>query len=158
MQQQHVDEAEFHARLQDLGLDYIQAHPLSVAPAIFYNGISRFWDLRPPGQAIDEARFDSRSTKVRGLGLVIYYLVLILALAGIWRLRRRREIVLPLVAAFALVAVVFMIIGATRYRAPFEPLLVILACSWLAGPEWLTRRERAVGVPTGEAPPPLPVS
>ena len=31
-----------------------------------------------------------------------------------------------------LVAIVFMIIGATRYRAPFAPILVILACSLLA--------------------------
>jgi 4-amino-4-deoxy-L-arabinose transferase-like glycosyltransferase len=143
MRAEHVDEAEFHSTLRDLGVDYIQAHPFSVFPAMFYNGISRYWDLRPPGQAIDEAKFDGRSTKVRGIGMLMYYPLLILAVVGLWRLRRRREIVLPLLAAVVLVAIVFMIIGATRYRAPFEPVLVILACSLLAPRERLVHGQRS---------------
>lgn len=158
MEAQHVDEAEFHDRLRDLGLDYIGDHPLSLLPAMLYNGVLRFWDLRQPGQAIDEAKFAGRSTKVRALGLAMYYALLIVAIAGLWRLRRRLEIVLPLLTAFALVAVVFMIIGATRYRAPFEPLLVILACSWLAGPEWLAAGPKSSEGESGpERPEPIAV-
>ncbi len=142
MEREQVDEAEFHDRLRDLGTDYILDNPQTVPVAIVRNGILRFWDLRPPSQAIDEVTTQGRSAKVRGIGLLMYYPLLIGALIGTWRLRRRREIVLPVLAAVGLVAIVFMVIGATRYRAPLEPLLVILACSLLAGPQWLNRHER----------------
>ncbi len=141
MERERVDEDEFHDRLRELGTDYILDNPQTVPVAIFRNGILRFWELRPPSQAIDEVTTQGRSTKVRGLGLLMYYPLLICALIGTWRLRRRTDIVVPVLAAVGLVAIVFMIIGATRYRAPLEPLLVILACSLLAGPEFLKRRE-----------------
>ncbi len=142
MEAERVDEAEFHSRLRELGLDYIEEHPESVPNAILRNGVLRFWDLRPPQQAIDEVQFQGRSTKVRGLALAIYYPLLIAAAIGMWRLRHRRKIVLPLLTAFALVAVAFMVIAGTRYRAPLEPVLVILACSLLATPGW-TRAQPA---------------
>lgn len=135
LEAERVGEAEFHSRLRELGLDYIRAHPESVPAAIFHNGVLRFWDLRPPGQAIDEVHTQGRSTKVRGLALAIYYPLLVAALAGLWRLRHRREIVLPLLTVFALSAIAFMVVAGTRYRAPLEPVLVILACSLLARPE-----------------------
>jgi hypothetical protein len=37
--------------------------------------------------------------------------------------------VLPILAAVAAMPVVFTVDGGTRYRAPVEPLLVVIACS-----------------------------
>ena len=127
-----VSDAEFRSRLQNAGLDYIADHPASVPKAFFFNGVTRFWDLRPPNDSLAETEFQSRSRAVRAVGLGVYYLLLPLALVGLWRLRRRREIVVP-VAAMALVAsLAFTVVAATRYRAPLEPLIAVLACSLLA--------------------------
>ena len=52
-----------------------------------------------------------------------------MALTGLWRLRRRLTLLLPILAAVAAMAVVFTVDGGTRYRAPVEPLLVVIACS-----------------------------
>jgi len=50
---------------------------------------------------------------------------------GLWRLRRRRELVLPVLAMALAASVVFTVAAATRYRLPLEPLIVILACAAL---------------------------
>jgi 4-amino-4-deoxy-L-arabinose transferase-like glycosyltransferase len=141
LEREEPDDAELRDRLQELAWDYVKENPESVPAAFFRNGILRFWDLRSPGQALDEVDFQGRSHNVRRAGLAMYYVLLPLAVIGLWRLRRRREIVLPLLAAFALAAVAFTIIAATRYRAPLEPVLAILACSLLAEPWRLGPRE-----------------
>jgi 4-amino-4-deoxy-L-arabinose transferase-like glycosyltransferase len=145
LEREDANDAEFRDRLQELAWDYIKDNPGSVPAALVRNGILRFWDLRPPGQALDEVAFQGRSENVRRAGLAMYYVLLPLALIGLWRLRHRREIVLPLLAAFALAAGAFTIIAATRYRAPLEPVLAILACSLLAEP-W------RLGKPESQAP------
>lgn len=126
-----IDDAEVRSRFQDAAFDYISDHPFSVVEALYWNGIRRFWDLRPPSESLNEVRFQSRSRAVRGLGLAIYYALLPLAVAALWRLRRRREIVLPVIALAVTASLTFIVVAATRYRAPLEPLIVILACSWL---------------------------
>jgi 4-amino-4-deoxy-L-arabinose transferase-like glycosyltransferase len=132
-----VSEAELRSGMQSFALDYIGDHPASVPKAFFWNGIVRFWDLRAPGDAIDEVQFQGRSKTVRGIGLAMYYLLLPLAALALWRLRRRPTVVVPVVALVAGASVVFTVIGGTRYRAPLEPLVVVLAASLLA-----TRRPR----------------
>jgi 4-amino-4-deoxy-L-arabinose transferase-like glycosyltransferase len=124
-----VSEAEVRSELQSFALDYIEDNPSSVPKAFFWNGIVRFWDLRSPGKALDEVHFQGRSRTVRAIGLGMYYLLLPLAALGIWRLRRRRSVVIPVLAVAAAASVTFTVIGGTRYRAPLEPLLVVLAAS-----------------------------
>jgi len=60
----------------------------------------------------------------------MYYAALALALAGLWRTRQRREILMPVAALAIAASLAFTIIAETRYRAPFEPLLVVLAASF----------------------------
>ena len=43
-----VDDGELRSGLQDAALDYIGEHPLSVLEAFYWNGLSRFWDVRRP--------------------------------------------------------------------------------------------------------------
>jgi hypothetical protein len=65
-------------------------------------------------------------------GIAMYYALLVAALVGIWRLRRRRTLVIPLLAMALAASIVFTVASATRYRAPFEPLLAILAVAAFA--------------------------
>ena len=127
-----LDDAELRSELQEAGWEYISDHPDSLAKAFFWNGLSRFWDVRRPAQAIDEAPFEGRVKAVTTVGLAMYYALLPLALLGLWRVHRRLEIVAPTVAMALLASIVFTVASGTRYRAPLEPLIVILACSILA--------------------------
>jgi 4-amino-4-deoxy-L-arabinose transferase-like glycosyltransferase len=121
-------EVELRRRLYDKGLEYIGDHPESVPKAFFWNGITRFWDVRHPGYVLDESEFDGRSRRLTTAGLVMYYVLLPLSVMGLFLVRRRREIVLPIVALALASSVVYTIDSGTRYRAPLEPLIVILAC------------------------------
>lgn len=125
-------EIEFRSRLQQRARSYIREHPGSVPKAFFWNGVVRLWDLRRPSLALDETNFDGRSRTVTGIGLGMYYVLLPLALLGLWRARNRPQLWAPLLAGAAALALVFTIQGGTRYRAPIEPIIVVLACSNLA--------------------------
>jgi peptidoglycan/LPS O-acetylase OafA/YrhL len=70
---------------------------------------------------------------VTNLGLDIYDALLPLALVGLWRARRRRALVLGMVAIALGAAVVFTGDSGTRYRATLEPLIAILACAGILG-------------------------
>ena len=125
-------EAELRSELQSFALDYIGDHPDSVPKAFFWNGVVRFWDARAPGDAVDEVHFQGRSRTVRWIGLGLYYLLVPLAALGLWRLRKRRSLLVPVLALVASASLAFTVIGGTRYRAPLEPLLVVLAASLVA--------------------------
>lgn len=134
-----ASEIEFRSLLQDRARDYIREHPASVPKAFFWNGLSRLWDIRRPARALIETDFDGRSKGVTAVGLGIYYLLLPLALIGLWRVRRRPGLVVPLVAGAAALSVVFTIQAGTRYRAPVEPVIVILAASSLVSASGFSR-------------------
>jgi 4-amino-4-deoxy-L-arabinose transferase-like glycosyltransferase len=138
-------DAEFRSELQQLAFDYIEEHPFSLVEAFYWNGLSRFWDVRRPGRAIDEVPFTGRSEGVAWAGLAMYYVLLPLALLGLWRARRRREVVLPLLVTALAASAVFTVASGTRYRAPLEPAIAVLAVSALA--PLLDRRGRAAGEP-----------
>lgn len=127
-------EADLRSGLQDAAFEYIGDHPFSVAEAFFWNGLSRFWDVRRPGRALDEVPFEGRSEAVTAIGLGIYYVLLIAAIVALWRLRRRREILIPLLAMALACSVIHTSASGTRYRAPLEPLIAILAASAVALP------------------------
>jgi hypothetical protein len=135
-----VGDGELRSELQDEAFDYIKAHPFSVVEAFYWNGLSRFWDIRHPSYSVDEAPFDGRSRALGQIGIAIYYAILLLAIGGLWRIRRRTEIVLPILAMALAASIVFTSDSGTRYRAPLEPLLVVLAVSCVA-PVFERRRD-----------------
>lgn len=120
---------ELRSKLQRLARDYISDHPSSVPRAWFYNGITRTFDLRRPSHITNEVAFEGRSKALTILGIVMYWPMALLALFTLWMLRRRRDIVLPLLALFVAATVVFTSDGSTRYRATLEPLIIVLACA-----------------------------
>lgn len=122
-----LDDTEFRSELQDQMWEYIGDHPESVPKAFFWNGLSRLWDIRRPARPVAEVQFEGRTKSVTIAGLAMYYVLLPLALATLWRMRRRRELVLPVLAIALAASVVFTLDGGTRYRATLEPLIVVLA-------------------------------
>lgn len=151
-----VDDATLRSELQEEAIDYIADHPDSVPKAFFWNGLSRYWDVRAPARALDEVPFDGRSETVTAIGLAMYYVLLPLALFGLWRLRRRKEIVIPLLFTALAASLVFTVASGTRYRAPLEPVIVVLAVAAVAG--WRNRDglkgDPAARSPGAEAPSP----
>jgi 4-amino-4-deoxy-L-arabinose transferase-like glycosyltransferase len=127
-----TSEAELRAEMQEFAYEYIEDNPDSLPKAFFWNGIVRFWDFRSPQDAVDEVAFQGRSRTVRWIGLGMYYLLLPLAAFGLWRLRRWPAVFAPVLAIVIAASLTFTVIGGTRYRAPLEPLLVVLAASLAA--------------------------
>ena len=123
---------ELRAELRDRAFEYIEEQPSSVPKALFWNGITRFWDIRDPGEALDEVPFQGRSRTLTWIGLGIWWVLLPLGLAGLFLARSRRGVAIPLAAMFVLATLVYIGNSGTRYRAPFEPVIAVLACSAIA--------------------------
>jgi 4-amino-4-deoxy-L-arabinose transferase-like glycosyltransferase len=122
-----------HTRLVNRAVTYIEAHPASLPEAFFWNGIVRLWDLRPRSQSLVEVGFEGRSRLLTDLGLDAYDVLLPLALIGLWRARRRRSLLLGVLAVALGASIVFSVEAGTRYRAPLEPLIVVLAGAGVLG-------------------------
>jgi 4-amino-4-deoxy-L-arabinose transferase-like glycosyltransferase len=144
-----LSEGDLHREMLDRAKEYIEDHPSSVPKAFFWNGIVRTWDLRSPARILDEVPFEGRNRDVAKVAMVVYWVLLAAALVALWRLRARLELVVPLLLGAAAMSVVFTVAAATRYRVPYEPVVVLLASSTLV---WLWDRVRAGRSPaTAEA-------
>lgn len=128
-----LSDITLHSKLIDLATSYIEAHPASLAEAFFWNGLSRLWDIRRRSHALIEVAFEGRDRTVTELGLYAYWLLLPLALIGLWRARRRRALVLAILATALGASITFTVEAGTRYRAPLEPLIAILASAGVLG-------------------------
>ncbi len=85
--------------------------------------------MRRPQRAIDEINPNGQSKGVAIPGLVLYWVALALALWGLWMFRARRAVVLPILLVALAASITVIPDASTRYRAPLEPLIVILACA-----------------------------
>ena len=86
---------ELRSRLRENAFDYIADHPESVPKAFFWNGLSRLWDIRRPARTLEEPHFEGRTNGATWVGLAMYWVLLPLALAGLWLARRRPALVIP---------------------------------------------------------------
>lgn len=136
-----LPDGELRERLQGRALAYVVQNPLSVPKAFFWNGLSRTWDVRRPSNALVETDYDGRTRWVAAVGLAGYWLLLVVALVALRRMRKRRALVLPLLAGALAMSVVFTTAAVTRYRLPYEPLIVCLASTVLVT-EWDRLRRR----------------
>ena len=128
-----LPDVTLRSRLIARGEDYVRAHPASLVKAFFWNGITRLWDLRGRSRSLFEVPFEGRSRLVSNLGLDAYIVLLVLALIGLWRARARRALVLGLLALALGASLTFTVEGGTRYRAPLEPMIAVLACAGALG-------------------------
>jgi 4-amino-4-deoxy-L-arabinose transferase-like glycosyltransferase len=127
-----MPEDELRAKLNHNAWEWIKAHPDSLPKAFFWNGLSRFWDIRRPFNVLREVPYEGRSRVLTKIGLAMYWVLLPLALLSLFLLRRRPEVVAPVVAIAVSASIVHTAVSLTRYRAILEPLIVILACAAVA--------------------------
>ncbi|WP_205696656.1 glycosyltransferase family 39 protein [Conexibacter sp. SYSU D00693] len=139
-----LSDGEFRAELSSRAREWAKDHPGGVAKAFWHNGIVRLWDVDPPSQSLDDAAFEGRTRAVTGIGLGLYWLLLLPAALGLRRLWQtgRRGVVLALAASALAASVVYTADAGTRYRAPLEPVLVALAAGGVLGARGLGRLER----------------
>jgi 4-amino-4-deoxy-L-arabinose transferase-like glycosyltransferase len=135
------DESVQEAAYRRVGVDYATAHAGRV-PFVVFARVGRTFGFYAP---IDQLRVDERDNRrelpVSVAGLATFYVLGALSIAGVVVLRRRRDLVFPLLApVLAVVVAVAFTYGQTRFRAPAEISLALLAA--VALDEFVRRRTR----------------
>ncbi|HYU66974.1 MAG TPA: glycosyltransferase family 39 protein [Jatrophihabitantaceae bacterium] len=135
------DESVIGDAFQRKGLDYMEAHAGRV-PVVVAARIGRVWDVFRPIQSIRlDSFFERRGLWPSRLGLAAYYVLLVPAIYGVVALRRRKVPISPFVGIVVLVTLTAAgTFGVTRYRAPFDAVLPVLAA---VGVDALLARRRA---------------
>lgn len=123
-----LDESERDAWTRDATVDYVKDH-LDHLPVVMVARVGRMWDLYEPGQNVElNWMIEGRGKRASEIGLAMYYPLVALAVGGVLVLRRRRQPVSPFVGMAVVVTVTAAItFGTTRYRAPLEAAIVVLA-------------------------------
>jgi CHASE2 domain-containing sensor protein len=107
---------------------YLDDH-LSRVPVVVAARIGRVWDVFRPAQNVHlNAFYERRGDAASWAVLVGYYLMLPFAVGGLVVMRRRRVPIFPMLAIAASVTItVALSFGITRYRAPVDVVLPVLA-------------------------------
>jgi 4-amino-4-deoxy-L-arabinose transferase-like glycosyltransferase len=123
-----LDESERDAILRDHALDYLDAHRSRI-PVVAAARVGRLWGVYAPGNTTYmDWWFEGRGRAPSWISLFCYYAMIPFAIVGLVVMRRRRITLVP-IAALALIVTFAAAItfGITRYRAPFEVALVLVA-------------------------------
>jgi 4-amino-4-deoxy-L-arabinose transferase-like glycosyltransferase len=119
------DEAEADAGYRDRGLDYARDH-LDRLPVVMLVRLGRLLDVyRPWTQGVFFQQVEGRNPRAAKAGLIFYWLLLPLGIAGAVLTGRRGAPLLVPVALVVLVAV--LTYGSTRFRTTAEPSLVVFS-------------------------------
>jgi 4-amino-4-deoxy-L-arabinose transferase-like glycosyltransferase len=125
-----ADQSVAAAKDRKQALTYIGDN-LSQYPVVVVARIGRTWSLFRPLDGLNVGLAEGRPKWVTWLGLICYYPLLLLAVAGAWMRRRRRAILWPLLVIPAIVTVSMLVsYGQVRYRVICEPILVVLAANF----------------------------
>ena len=121
------DESEKAVFWRKNGLTYLTDH-VSELPKVIAARIGRQWELFRPIQNTEFAPIEGRNRTAAEWGLAMYYGLALASVGGAVQLRRRKISGLPLYAVLLNVtATAALAYGTTRFRAPAEPVLCILA-------------------------------
>lgn len=121
------DQSEVSATYRDVGIDFIRANRDRL-PAVVATRVARAWSLYAPDQMAWYNQGEGRPRWGSYVGLAMYYLLAVAAVAGAVVLRRRQVPVWPLagtVVIVTLTAAAFY--GLVRFRIPAEIAIVVLA-------------------------------
>ncbi|HEY8584527.1 MAG TPA: glycosyltransferase family 39 protein [Capillimicrobium sp.] len=143
------DEAEFFARQREIGVEYALDHA-DRWPAVIAARLGRLADVYRFDQSVFFNTAEGRPVRYATWGIRAYWVVALLALAGIAILARRRAFgLVVLLAPIAMtICVAIVTYGGTRFRYAAEPALVILAAVTLTA-LWARLR----GAPAPQPPP-----
>jgi 4-amino-4-deoxy-L-arabinose transferase-like glycosyltransferase len=150
----NLEETLVDERARDKALDYIGDHKARL-PVVVLARVGRLWDVFRPTQNVELNAVGEERGHVASWAILIgYYLIMPFAIAGLVVLRRRRIPIFPYLAiAAAATITVAMSFGITRYRAPVEVILPVLAAVALDA-AW--RRWRPPAEPAAAATPSAP--
>jgi 4-amino-4-deoxy-L-arabinose transferase-like glycosyltransferase len=148
------DQSQVSSMYRSRAVHYMDTH-LGQLPLVVAARIGRTWSVYRP---LDMLLFNLAEGKERFViiaGIVAYYPLVLLAIAGGWILvRRRRGLLWPLlIPAIALTVGVALTYGQTRFRAAAEPSIVILAAvaavaAWDGFRRWRARRRAPAPITT----------
>jgi hypothetical protein len=121
------DESVQSARAEHAAIQYAEHH-LSRLPVVALARIGREWGFYRPAQEAYIESGEGRPVSATDAGTAVWYLMLALGVGGVVIFRRRsiRQWFL-LVPAGVLTVVAALVYGLTRFRAPFEVCLAVLA-------------------------------
>jgi 4-amino-4-deoxy-L-arabinose transferase-like glycosyltransferase len=124
----HLEESRIDLLARDQATEYIGDH-LDRLPVVVIARVARVWDVFRPTQNVDfNAHSERRGAAESWAILIGYYLLLPFAIGGLVVMRRRRVPIFPMLAvAVSVTITVALSFGITRYRAPVDALLPVLA-------------------------------
>ena len=135
------DESEQAVVYRDRGLRYMRHH-LGRLPVVVAARLGRLWDVfQPWSQGTFFSGLEGRRPGATHFGLVVYWVLLPLAIAGALLLRARRHELWILLAPVLMVTLVgATTYGTTRFRMAAEPSIVLLAAVALEAAALRVRR------------------
>ena len=122
------DESTHEVAWRAVGIKEMERHEGSLAKAVVMR-VGRMWGVYRPRQNIHfDADIEGRGRWQSWLAAIEYYPLLLLGIVGLVVLRRRKVPILPFLAVAASVTITAATtFGITRYRAPVDALLPVLA-------------------------------
>lgn len=122
----HFNEAQISSALTGDALRYIRAHPGYLGEVAFWTAV-RLLNLEGPGLERYEAQFEAYPPELAVISVYSFWVVGLLALlALLTRQARGSPFEVWFVPGLIILATLFFA-GSTRYRAPADPFIVILA-------------------------------
>jgi hypothetical protein len=123
-----MDESQRDNVAREQALDYISSHKGRL-PVVTAARVGRMWDLYRPAQNVRlNWEIEGRGKRASELGLVAYYTLLPFAAAGLVAVHRARRPLSPFIGvAVAVTLTAALTFGLTRYRAPVDLELALLA-------------------------------
>jgi 4-amino-4-deoxy-L-arabinose transferase-like glycosyltransferase len=110
----------------DRGLEYMTDHPEKV-PVVVLARLGRLLGVYRTSQVTDLAEHEGRPSGVSLAGLVVSWILIAFGVVGVVALVRRKIPVLPVLSPIIVVLVTTALTyGSLRFRAPAEPMLVVL--------------------------------
>jgi 4-amino-4-deoxy-L-arabinose transferase-like glycosyltransferase len=148
------DESTHELAWRSVGTAEIKDH-LSQMPWMFVLRVARMWDLFRVSQNITlNGLLEGRGVWQSRLATYQYFPLLALSVVGLVLLRRRRVPILPFLAIAATITITAATsFGVTRYRAPVDGMLPVLAAGalvWLV--EQVMARRRSAPAPVEATP------
>jgi 4-amino-4-deoxy-L-arabinose transferase-like glycosyltransferase len=123
----HLEESLIDERAREKALDYIKNHKSRV-PIVVAARVGRLFELYKPVQNVELNQGERRGEVASWAILVGYYLLLPWSIAGLIVLRRRRIPIFPFLAVVAATTItVASSFAITRYRAPIDVIMPVLA-------------------------------
>jgi 4-amino-4-deoxy-L-arabinose transferase-like glycosyltransferase len=134
------NEADLDANFRAEGLRGLRSHPTAV-PGVLWRNTRFLLDLHT-GKANGAERYDGRNLTLRYYALPLVWLVMVLGIVGLARLRRRPDGRLLLLCSGYFLLVSIAAVSPPRLRAPLDVLFLLGTAVLVAG--WMERKDGQV--------------